>query len=58
VIKINKKYVKIYTQSTPRHLLETKIFSPSVLPTGDIIALAINENFSAFFNIVSLSPLG
>jgi len=50
VIKINKKYVKIYTQ--------TKSFSPSVLPTGDIIALAINENFSAFFNIVSLSPLG
>jgi len=55
---MNKKSVKIYTPSTPGHLLETKNFSPSVLPTGDIIALAINENFSAFFNIVSLSPLG
>jgi len=54
---MNKKYVKIYTQSTPGHLLETKSFSPSVLPTSDVISLAIDENFSAFFSIVSLSPL-
>jgi hypothetical protein len=55
---MNKKCEKIYTPSTPGHLLETKSFSPSVLPSGDVIALAINENFSELFSIFRLSPLG
>ena len=55
---MNKKCEKIYTPSTPGHLLETKSFSPSVLPSGDIIALAIDENFSALFSIFLPTPLG
>ena len=43
-MKMNKKCVKIYT--------------PRALPSGDLIALAIDESFSAFLNISNLSPLG
>jgi len=41
---MNKKCVKTYT--------------PGALPSGDLIALAIDENFSAFFSVFNLSTLG
>jgi len=47
---MNKKCVKICTPSTPGQYLETKSFSPSALPSGDIIALTIDEGFSAFLH--------
>jgi len=52
------KWVKIYTPSTPEQCLETKSFSPMLLPSSDSTALAIDENFSALFSIFHLSPLG
>jgi len=55
---MDKKCEKIYTPSTPGQLLETKSFSPSVLPSDDVIALAIDENFSELFSIFRFSPLG
>jgi len=48
---MNKKWVKIYTQNIPGQLLETKSFSHSVLPSSNLTALAIDENFSAFFTL-------
>jgi len=44
---MNKKCEKIYTPITPGQLLETKSFSPSILPAYDITALTIDENFLA-----------
>jgi hypothetical protein len=41
---MNKKCVKTYT--------------PRALPSGDLIALAIDKNFSAFFSVFNLSTLG
>jgi len=55
---MNNKCVKIHTPSTPGQLLETKSFSLSVLLAGDIIASAIDENFSPLFSIFRLSPSG
>jgi len=41
---MNKKCVKTYT--------------PRALPSGDIIALDIDESFYALFSFFNLSPLG
>ena len=35
-----------------------KICTTRALPSGDIIALTIDENFSSLLNIFRLSPLG
>jgi len=55
---MNKKSVKIYSPSTLGHFLEIKSFSRAVLPSDDIRALAIDENFSALFIIFHPSSLG
>jgi hypothetical protein len=35
-----------------------KIYTPRAPASGDVIALAIDENFSVLFSIFSLSSLG
>jgi len=52
MIKMNKKYVKSYSPSTPGQFLETTSFSPSPLSAGDIIVLAIDENFYTFYVLI------